>query len=144
MKNSADTLNELLRGELSAVETYNQALQKIEEPFIAREELKLCQAAHQARAALLSRAVANLGAAPSTTSGAWGTFAKLVEGSAKLLGGTMAVAALEEGEDHGLAEYERALDQVDEASRAFIERDLLPGQQETHRAINGIKRAMAA
>lgn len=140
---SVDKLNELLRGELSAVETYNQALEKIEEPFIAREEIRRCHAAHQSRVEMLRRAVTNLGGAPSEDSGAWGTFAKLVEGGAKVLGSKMAIAALEEGEDYGLALYKKALEDLDPSSRALVDRDLLPGQQETHRSISNIKKSLS-
>ena len=38
----------------------------------------------------------------------WGTFAKAVEGTAKLLGNTAALKALKEGEEHGLKDYEDA------------------------------------
>lgn len=142
---SVDKLNELLRGELSAVETYNQALEKIEEPFIAREELRRCHAAHQSRVEMLRRAIVNMGGSPSETSGAWGTFAKLIEGGAKVLGSKMAIAALEEGEDHGLGLYKKTLEDkdLDPSTRAFLDRDLLPGQQETHRSVSNIKKSLS-
>ncbi|MDX2023675.1 MAG: DUF2383 domain-containing protein [Deltaproteobacteria bacterium] len=143
-RDSIDKLNELLRGELSAVETYSQALQKIEEPFSAREELQRCHAAHLSRVNLLRQAVINLGGDPAASSGAWGSFAKLVEGTATPLGAKMAIAALEEGEDHGLNEYNEALNDLDAASRALVDRDLLPGQQATHRALSTLKRQMSA
>jgi len=146
MNNSAadsiSTLNELLRGEMSAVETYAQALEKIEEPFMAREEVRRCQADHQSRVGVLKNAIVNLGGKPSESSGLWGTFAKMVEGGAKVLGSKMAIAALEEGEDHGLALYQKALKTLDLSSRALVDRDLFPGQQKTHEAVRGIKRIL--
>ena len=45
-------------------------------------------------------------------SGAWGAFAKLVQGGADLLGDASAVSALEEGEDHGIKTYADAMKEV--------------------------------
>ena len=54
---------------------------------------------------MLRDAIVACGGTPAEGSGAWGTFAKVVEGGAKVFGEKAAVAALEEGEDHGLADY---------------------------------------
>ncbi len=125
--NSVDTLNELLRGEISAVETYRQALEKLTNSPV-RAELEDCRQSHALRVQKLREQVMRLGGRPDESSGAWGTFAKLVAGSAKAFGEKAAIAALEEGEDHGLRLYKGDIDKLDPASRALVEADVLPAQ----------------
>src|SRR5688500_10818050 len=104
-----DVMNSFLRGEISAVETYRQALDKIDGPADTRSLLQQCMASHQQRVETLRTMVQALGGSPADGSGPWGTFAKLVEGGAKLFGDKAAIAALEEGEDHGRDDYRRDL-----------------------------------
>src|SRR5439155_13227634 len=124
-------LNKLLRGELSAVETYQMALDKLDRTSTARTELESCMASHQNRAMMLRDAVVALGGEPSKGSGPWGAFAKAVEGTAKVFGDKAAIAALEEGEDHGLKDYRRELEgrDLDPQSRSLLIGQLLPAQQ---------------
>lgn len=139
--NSVDTLNELLRGEISAVETYRQALEKLTNSPV-RAELEDCRQSHALRVQKLREQVMRLGGRPDESSGAWGTFAKLVAGSAKAFGEKAAIAALEEGEDHGLRLYKGDIDKLDPASRALVEADVLPAQERTHRSLSTLKHAM--
>ena len=105
---STDTLNSLLRGELSATETYQQALAKIgTEP--GATDLRRIHDEHRAAANTVRQHIHQHGGKPVQGSGAWGTFAKAVEGTAKLFGNTAALKALKEGEEHGIKEYENAL-----------------------------------
>ena len=104
----AEVCNSLLRGELSAIETYTQAIEKFSsEP--ERAALQAIRTDHVNSAARLCDHLVDMGATPATNSGAWGSFAKAVEGSAKLLGESPALAVLEEGEEHGIGEYDEAL-----------------------------------
>src|ERR1700742_1623109 len=98
-KSSIDQLNHFLRGEISAVETYRMALDKLETERPARGELEVCMQSHASRVTLLREAILAAGGTPVDSSGPWGTFAKAVEGSARVLGDKVAIAALEEGED---------------------------------------------
>ena len=139
--NPVDTLNELLRGELSAVETYRQALEKLSNSP-ARVELEDCRRSHELRVQKLREQVVRMGGNPDTTSGAWGAFAKLFEGGAKVFGEKAAIAALEEGEDHGLRLYKGDIEKLDPASRALVEQDVLPAQERTHRSLSTLKHAM--
>jgi uncharacterized protein (TIGR02284 family) len=138
---NVDILNEMLRGELSAVETYDQALQKLKDDAVA-SQLTDCRASHQERVTLLQREVTRLGGSPSDSSGSWGTFAKLVEGSAKAFGKAAAIAALEEGEDHGLKQYRDDLPKLDGNTRSILEKQLLPKQEQTHRAMSTLKKTL--
>jgi uncharacterized protein (TIGR02284 family) len=105
----ADEINELLRGEISAVETYDQALKKLGNESEGKPLREILQN-HRDSAKKLEAEVRSLKAEPSTDSGAWGTWAKTVEGSAKVMGDDAALKALKEGEEHGLKEYQDALD----------------------------------
>ena len=105
---TVDTINSLLRGEIAATETYQQALEKVgNDPRAA--ELKQIHAEHREAANQLRKHVHSHGADPVQDSGAWGAFAKTVEGVAKLFGNTAALKALKEGEEHGRNAYEDAL-----------------------------------
>ena len=103
-----DTLNALLRGELAATETYQQALAKVGDEAGA-EELRRIHAEHRSAANTLRQYVHKHGGQPDQGSGAWGAFAKAVEGTAKVFGNAAALKALKEGEEHGIRDYEAAL-----------------------------------
>ena len=137
-KSSVDQLNSFLRGELAAVETYRLALDKLDPSSPARVELDLNMSSHQERVAMLSDAIIMLGGKPATSSGPWGTFAKAVEGSARVFGDKAAVSALEEGEDHGLKDYKRDQGLDGEAQRIVAD-VLLPEQQQTHDRLSALK-----
>jgi uncharacterized protein (TIGR02284 family) len=136
-----DQLNSFLRGEISAVETYRQALSKVNDAR-ARTELERCHMSHQRRVDLLKMRITELGGQPAQGSGAWGTFAKMAEGSAATLGEKAAIDVLEEGEDHGLKDYQQHLADLDVPSRSFVERELLPEQQQTHRTVSTLKHTL--
>lgn len=132
-----DVLNSFLRGELAAVETYRQAIAKTaDEPI---PELLENEACHQRRVSALQNQVIDLGGIPAETSGAWGAFTRLVEGGATLLGRGPALAALEEGEDRGLAQYRKDISKLSGATRQFIETEIISAQQRTHDRMSRIK-----
>lgn len=139
-ENTIDQLNSFLRGELSAVETYQQAIARLD-TSVNRGLLEECSRSHQKRAVLLAREVQRLGGEPAKSSGAWGTFAKLVEGGAQVFGESMAIAALEEGEDHGRDDYRRDMDELEPSARIFIEQQVLPEQLRTHDAMRALKKS---
>jgi uncharacterized protein (TIGR02284 family) len=136
-----ETLNDLLKGEISAVETYRQALSKLNNSP-SRTQLQDCHGSHEQRIPKLRQQISRLGGVPATDSGAWGTFAKLVEGGAKSLGEKVAIAALEEGEDHGLKLYRDDLEKLDAGSRQLVEMELLPAQERTHRTMSTLKHTL--
>jgi uncharacterized protein (TIGR02284 family) len=108
MMSAVETMNGLLRGELSATETYQQAMAKIGTGS-GLAGLKSIHAEHRSAANEFRQHVHQLGGKPDQGSGAWGAFAKAVEGTATLLGNKAALKALKEGEEHGLKEYQSAL-----------------------------------
>lgn len=139
MQKAIDSLNGLLRGEISAVETYQQALKGLDEPALV-PRLQECQLSHQQRVTRLRDKIASLGGEPSEGSGAWGAFAKIVEGSATALGDKASIATLEEGEDHGLKAYRDETEKCECAeTRSFIQTELLPSQEKTHAVLSDLK-----
>ena len=141
-KSSVEQLNSFLRGEMSAVETYQLALEKIDHISTVRDELLVNLKSHQDRVMMLQDAIRALGGEPATSSGPWGTFAKVVERGAKTLGEKAAVAALEEGEDHGLRDYKSDIDELDNNARVLVQNQLLPAQQQTHDRLSALKHRM--
>src|SRR2546423_1689464 len=141
LQDSIKQLNAFLRGELSAVETYRQAIDKAETDAV-REQLIACQLSHSERVQLLRDRITALGGRPDENAGTWGTFAKAVEGAASAFGERAAVDALEEGEDLGLRDYSSDLDKLDLESRRIIELRVLPAQATTHRTLSTLKHAL--
>lgn len=142
-RDTVEALNELLRGELAAVETYNQALTVLKESE-ARQDLRECQSSHQGRVLRLRAEILDRGGDPAETSGAWGLFANLVEKGAKVVGPGTAVSALEAGEDHGLKEYQQVLPTLDMPARSIVSADLYPQQVRTHSIVSALKHALEA
>ena len=122
-----DVSNSLLRGELSAVETYDQALRKFyREP--ARSILDSIRSDHQDSVGRLRGHIDDMGVQPDESSGVWGQFAKTVEGFAKDFGETTTLMALEAGELSGIDDYMVALEdpEVMDEIKQEIREVLLP------------------
>ncbi len=122
-------LNSLLRGEISAVETYNQAIIHLQDEPI--NDLIANRDCHRKRVDLISGNIRQHGGVPDATSGVWGSFTRMVERGAALISNKTVTAALEEGEDRGIAQYRKPGD-LDPSSIQLIETVLLPRQLETH------------
>lgn len=135
---SLDALNSLLRGEISSVETYTQALSKIQDLQI-QAQLEDCRASHLHRAQALKTKIQELGGRASEGSGVWGAFSKLVEGGAKVFGMKAAISALEQGEDFGKKDYQTALPKLAPELRSFVEAQLWPEQEKTHQIVSNLK-----
>jgi uncharacterized protein (TIGR02284 family) len=120
-------LNRLIRGELSAIETYRQALDKMKDAPEATE-LHSIMVEHRAAMQTLREHVHSRGGNPADGSGPWGAWAKLVEGAAKIFGNAAALKALKEGEEHGIKEYERFLEDpnADQECKTLVRTQLLP------------------
>ncbi len=130
-----DEMNKLLRSELSAVETYQQALEKERQKFGHEAEFQRLNAIlseHQQAASQLRAQIQQLGGTPVQDSGAWGTWSKIVMGTAKLLGDKAALKALKEGEESGLKEYQEALQDPDTPSEVKPVINSLLARQQAH------------
>ncbi len=101
-------------------------------------------ASHQDRVQMLRDAIIMSGGEPAEGSGPGGVFAKTVEGGARIFGDKAAIAALEEGEDHGLDDYKDDLEDLDTETRRLVTDRLLPLQRQTHDRMSSLKKRLAA
>jgi uncharacterized protein (TIGR02284 family) len=134
--------NSLLRGEISAVETYDQALEKFEGDAEA-VRLRSIRNDHSEAVITLRRNIQEMGGAPEKSSGAWGDLAKSVQGAAKLFGEGAAISALKQGEEQGRSDYEKALEdeRVLKACKDMIRSQMLPRQQRHIAELDSLQRA---
>jgi hypothetical protein len=127
-------LNSFLRGEISAAETYRMAIDKVTESEKSQMAnlglLREIQEEHGRAAQAIRSRIRELGGEASDSSGAWGAWAKTVQGTMSLFGGDRgALKALKEGEEHGLKDYTEGVDDLDMTSAELIENQLIPAQQ---------------
>ena len=124
---SAEALNSLLRGEISAVETYEQAMPKFEDSEHQATLKAVCDE-HHTTIDTLREKVRAAGGEPATGSGPWGAFTAVVTGAAKLIGPQSVLAALKQGEEHGISQYEKSLeaDGLTPESKNLVRAELLP------------------
>lgn len=121
---ATETIKSLLQGEMSAVETYEKALTKVNGEPEGTHLHQICADHTQAASLLRDLLIRHNGDMPSS-SGMWGTFANAVQATANLLGDAAALKTLKEGEEHGIKDYEAALNNpnVNEDVKA-VTRDL--------------------
>jgi len=128
-----ETLNKLLKDELTATESYQKALDKLKEDgeLAGSESIKPIYEAHKDAVSSLQALINRLGGTPAEDSGAWGTWAEIVQGGANILGKKAALKALQKGEKNGAEDYEEALQDTELSSdvRSLIQMKLLPAQQ---------------
>ncbi len=126
-----DVCNKLLRGEISAIESYQESLEKLENPD-HREDLRLILEDHRQSADLLRDHISAMGGVPDTNSGAWGSFVQAVAGAASLVGRSSSLSTEIQGEEHGINEYEEALEDPDvmDEIKTSIRSTLIPRLQE--------------
>lgn len=137
---NVESLDKLLRDELSATETYQQALNKFREEGESAEAKNLMPIYedHEEAVSTLQNQIRNMGANPSESSGAWGSWAQVVQGGANLMGKQAALKALQEGEKSGIEDYQEALQDPELPSdvRSLIENQLLPAQESHIRVLD--------
>lgn len=130
----AAQLNKVLRGELSAVEAYDQVLDKFSFESEVQELIGL-KMEHTDSVQCLKDMVRDEGNIPDEESGVWGAVVKTVIGGAKLFGNAPAINALREGEEHGLKLYRKLLEMnLDVADARLVRSKLIP-RQEKHIAL---------
>jgi hypothetical protein len=138
-----DQLNTFLRAELAAVETYKLALDNLEHPSKARTQLESCLQSHQQRVSLLRAAIAQQHGVPVDHGPpAWEGLVRVVEGLADDIGDKATVAALEQGEEHGLEDYRVDLTRLAASSQQLVQMQLLPKQVQSHHAISELKKQL--
>ncbi len=134
-----DVLNGFLRAEMSAVETYEQAIAQLPEDELSlKKVLGNCRESHEQRVQWLEAEVDGLGGKPATHLSSTGALAKLVERGAAVFGKKAAMKALEEGEAFGLNSYEHDSSDLTPALQQFVEDRLLPEQRHTHATLTQV------
>ena len=135
-----DSINEVLRGEVSAVEAYQQALDTVkEDPEVNR--LQEFLADHQSAVSYWKKQVNDQGVVVEASSGPWGTAVEAFVGTAKLFGNNPALKALRRGEEYGLNEYEKLTrdGHLSPTQTSYVRDVLIPNQL---RHINSIDAMM--
>ncbi len=133
--------NSLLSGEISAVETYDLALQKNFDGTMI-QDLNKCRASHADRVTRLTQYVIDAGGKAASGSGPWGVFAAWAEkatGSEKI-----ALSVLEQLEAERLVQYENQRTIVPKPVLIVIDEVLLPAQHETHLVLSSRLKEMTA
>jgi hypothetical protein len=122
-----DTLNSLLRCQLAAVETYDQAMHKFDDSHVLAD-LQTIRQEHIDAEILLREKVLQSGGEPVETSGPWGACAAAISGEANVIGPATALAALRQGEEHAINEFEDTLkhENVNLDCKNLIRTNLLP------------------
>ena len=133
-------LNSFLRGEISAAETYRMAIEKAasasSDNMTNLGLLREIQEEHGRAAQAIRDRIRELGGEPSDSSGAWGTWATIVQGTANVFGDSASLKALKEGEEHGLKDYQEGVDDIDATSADLIRNQLIPAQRRHIRLLN--------
>ena len=135
-----EDLNALLKNELSAIETYKQALSKFEDKRGA-EILKRCQQSHVDRADKLRTAITRLEGKPAEDIGLGGKFGKLVMAGAQKMGDQAIVIALQADEGEWTADYEWRLVSMHGDHRPMVKDELCPQQKETEEKLSELANA---
>jgi hypothetical protein len=131
----------MLRDELAAMETYDQALGLFDKYPTALAELKRIRDDHREAVRVLREHITGHGGTPSETSGAWGAIAAALTEAAKVIGPDTTLADLKRGEEHGLGDYRTALkaDGLPSDCRDLVEHRLLPRCSEHMASLDNIR-----
>ena len=124
-------LDDLIRGEMAAVKSYNEVLEDVKDKG-ERAKLEKIKADHENAVSKLKGFASADVKEDSEGAGAWGAFATAWTGGAKLMGNDTALKALTQGEEHGVKEYKEALedDKIQPELKQMIRTQFLPKQEE--------------
>lgn len=130
-------LDELIRGEKSAIESIDTVLNKIDDSA-ERSELSTIREDHVRAVDTLQRYGSFDANEEAQSSGPWGSFTKAFTGGASLFGDKAALQALKVGEQHGINDYREALesDGISSELKNIIQTELLPNQERHLNTIN--------
>jgi len=140
---SNEKLQECLRAELSAVETYKLALRDLVDMRL-HSVLRGILRSHTARAERLSENLRKRGVEPQKSSGVWGVFARAVQAGADIISDRAAITVLKEGEERGVKLYMHALEGCDARTWSLIRTELLPAQRRTNELCGTLRDYMRA
>lgn len=119
-------LNSLLRSEISATESYAQAIPRFESDV---EVLREIAREHGQAVSDLRAAIQHVGGVPEETSGSWPVFpSRPVNGPAQVFGQAVALKALKDVEERGLVDYTNAIKRLNSAMTGWISEKVIPAQ----------------
>lgn len=121
-----DSVNGLIRDELTTLEGYHEARAKVR--GVTATELRRLENDHEKAAAMLQEKLAERGIEPATRAGGRGGLSRLWESAASVFGEKAVLRALKDEEEQGIKDYERVLDDDETPPdiRALIRMELLP------------------
>jgi hypothetical protein len=97
-------LTKILCAEMSAVETYDHALQNFTKGE-DRDKIELARDCHVKRVDTLAGKLYEMGGSPTESSGVWGAFTRVLDAGVGVVTDKMAIALLEEGEERTIQQY---------------------------------------
>ncbi len=136
---AVDQLNTLLRGEISANEMYRMAIEKMiaDEMGAAHVAvLRESQHEHLHSAEALRKRIVALGGTCESSSGAWGAWARVAQGTAQLFGDRAALHSLKDSEQLTLKHLRENTGSLDAESLDLLEQHLLPAQERNLERVN--------
>jgi hypothetical protein len=134
-------LGRLLRGEISAVESYDKTIEIFRKNRITADKLEQIRYEHEEAVRFWKKHIGNEGTTADESSGVWGTMVEGFVATAKLFGEDLTASALLTGEEHGLKEYKDILEDqtIDRDTKTFVTEVLIPRQKRHINILNTIK-----
>lgn len=119
-------LNSLLRGEISATETYTQAIPRVgTDADVLREIAR----EHGQAVSELRAAIQQVGGTPEEISGLFPALPpRIVLGPAQVFTDAATLSALKDVEERGLGDYQDAVRRLNGANFSWISNNLIPAQ----------------
>lgn len=139
---NVNTIEKLLKDELSATETYQRALNELNFPggqFMTNSITPML-GDHKAAVSSLQEHIVKLGGTPTKTAGTWGKWPELVLENAALSGKKSALKVLLDGEKNGEIHYTECLKDPTLSAdfRTLVQTKLLPNQQNHIRSLDRV------
>ncbi len=130
MSTKSEKIQSIIKGERAAVETYGQVFEKYGDDSQI-DKLRYFSKDHKEAVIELNNMAQRNNIEIPESSGVWGSWSKLVTGTATLLGKKSALKALKEGEEHGLKEYEELLSSssVPDNMKMLVNNKFIPMQK---------------
>lgn len=137
----AEAINQILRGEISAVEAYHQVMKKINSQP-EKQRLETFLESHQRNVDYWTQQADGLALKPEADSGPWGHVVEAFVGAAKLFGETATLIALQKGEEHGKSEYETLLRNkyISAENKRFVTNIVMPELEQHIESIEAMKK----
>ena len=119
-------LNSLLRSEISATETYSQAIPKVATDV---EVLREIAREHGQAVSDLRAAIQRVGGVPDETSGTWPALpSKVYDGPAHVFGAAATLQVLKDVEERSLGDYQEALRRLNSSADGWISGSVITTQ----------------